>query len=121
MAQVPADYRRLPGSERRPAEGTKLLGPADPAEEFSVTVRVRRRPGAPPLPDHEHWMATPPGRRTFITHDEFSTKYGAAQEDLDAVANFARRHGITVKETGVGEPHGGPVRHRRADDAGIRR
>ena len=101
MAQVPADYRRLPGSERRPAEGTKLLGPADPAEEFSVTVRVRRRPGAPPLPDHEHWMATPPGRRTFITHDEFSTKYGAAQEDLDAVANFARRHGITVKETGV--------------------
>src|ERR1039457_3573072 len=84
MAQVPADYRRLPGSERRPAEGTKLLGPA-----------------APPLPDHEHWMATPPGRRTFITHDEFSTKYGAAQEDLDAVANFARRHGITVQETGV--------------------
>ncbi|HKD06654.1 MAG TPA: S53 family peptidase [Bryobacteraceae bacterium] len=102
MAQIPANYRALDGSERRPAEGARLLGPADPNEEFSVTVRVRRRPDAPPRPDHAHWMATPPGKRTFITHDEFCRKYGATQEDLDAVANFAKRMGMTVTEVSAG-------------------
>ena len=101
MAHVPSHYHRLKGNERRPAEGAKHLGPADLGEELSVTVRVRRRPDAPPLPDHEHWMATPPRQRKFITHSEFATKYGAAKEDLDAVASFAHRHGMTVKETSI--------------------
>jgi kumamolisin len=101
MAQIPENYRPLTGSERRPAPGARVLGPADPGEALSVTVRVRRRPDAPPRPDHAHWMATPPRQRKFIPHDEFSRKYGAAKEDLDAVASFARRHGMNVKETSV--------------------
>ncbi|MGA7633188.1 MAG: S53 family peptidase [Terriglobales bacterium] len=99
MARIPDGYRRLEGSERHPAPGTKRLGPADPAEEFSVTVRVRRRKDGPPLPDHAHWMGTPPTKRTFLTHEDFEKKFGAAQEDLDAVASFARGHGMTVKQT----------------------
>jgi hypothetical protein len=101
MASAPPGYTTLEGSERHPAPDAKRLGPADPAEEFSVTVRVRRRPDAPPLPDHAHWIATPPLQRKFITHQEFARKFGAAQEDLDAVAEFARGHGLSVEETSV--------------------
>ena len=99
MSDVPAGYRRLEGSERRPAHGAERLGPADPEEAFSVTVRVRRRRDAPPVPDHAHWMATPPLQRKFVSHDEFASKYGAAQQDLDAVTRFAGRHGLKVDGT----------------------
>ena len=98
---VPPGYVRLEGSERRPPPGARRAGPADPKETFTVTVRVRRRPGAPLAPDHAHWMATPPGRRTFVTHNEFSRTYGAAPTDLEAVAAFARKHGLSVAATSV--------------------
>lgn len=101
MATVPANYRPLEGSLKRAAADARLLGPADAAERLSVTARVRRRPDAPPLPDHAHWMATPPGRRKYLTHEEFANQYGAAQQDLDAVSNFAQRQGLTVEETSL--------------------
>jgi hypothetical protein len=101
MSHVPVGYRRLEGSERRPTHGAEFLGPADPAEMLSVTVRIRRRRDARPLPDHAHWMATPPLKRKFVSHDEFESKYGAAQEDLDAVARFAGLQGLRVDGTSV--------------------
>src|ERR1700733_14081497 len=98
---LPAGYVRLEGSERRPLPGARRIGAANPDETFTVTVRVRRRPGAPPVPDHAHWMSTPPGRRKFITHDEFSRTYGAAPPDLEAVAGFAREQGMQVTATSI--------------------
>lgn len=100
-SEIPPGYVRLEGSERRPVPGSHRTGPANPDETFTVTVRVRRRPGAPPVPDHAHWMATPPGRRRFVTHDEFSRTYGAAPADLEAVAQFAQRQGMTVTATSI--------------------
>jgi kumamolisin len=47
--EVPEGYRRLEGSERRPAAGAKLLGPADANEQVSVTITLRRRPDGPPV------------------------------------------------------------------------
>jgi len=101
MSHVPAGDQKLEGSERRPSHGAELLGPADPTEMLSVTVRVRRRFDAPSLPDHEHWMATPPLQRKFVSHDEFASKYEAAQQDLDAISRFASRHGLRVNGTSV--------------------
>ena len=97
----PANYRRLEGSERRPAPGATLLGPADPNETFSVTISVRRRPDAPPVHDVDYWTKTPPGQRKFLSHEEFAAKYGADQADLDAVAAFARAHGLKVAGTSI--------------------
>ena len=62
---------------------------------------MRRRPDAPPLPSQEYWVRTPPGRRTFLSRKDLAEKYGAAQEDLDRVANFARSQGLTVVEASV--------------------
>jgi hypothetical protein len=63
---VPQGYVQLAGSERRHRAVARRTGHADPEETFTVPVRVRRRPGAPVVPDHAHWMATPPGRRKSI-------------------------------------------------------
>jgi hypothetical protein len=101
MAQIPANYRRLEGSELKPAHEARHLGSADHRELVEVTVCVRQRPGGPPLPDHAHWMATPPGKRKFLSSQEFAARHGAAQEDLDAIARFARIHGLTVVETSL--------------------
>ena len=95
MIPIPRGYRRLEWSEHKPARGTRLVESANPREKVSV-IRLRRRPDAPPLPDHEHWMANPPEQRQFLSRAEFAGRFGA-----DQVANFAKRHGRSVGETHV--------------------
>jgi Pro-kumamolisin, activation domain len=101
MREIPAGYSRLESSARVPAAGARLVGAADPAETLSVTLRVRRRPDAPPLPGPEELAATPQGQRHFLSREEFAASYGAAPADLERVADFARSQGLTVIETNV--------------------
>jgi kumamolisin len=95
---VPKDYHQLENSARRAAPGAERTRPADPAEAITVTLAVRRRPGAPELPGQEHWAATPPGERRYVTPEEFTADYGAAPADLDLVEAFAARSGLEVVE-----------------------
>lgn len=44
MPEVPNNYIRLANSERRPVEGSTLIGPANENELIKVTITVRRRP-----------------------------------------------------------------------------
>jgi kumamolisin len=99
--EIPEGYRRIEGSERQVAPEARLVGSADPNETFSVTIIVRRRPDGPPMPDLHHWSKTPPGQRKFLSQEEFAARHGAAQADLDAVANFAHGHGMTLVEISV--------------------
>jgi kumamolisin len=101
MAQNTDTHRLLTGSELTPAPGARLLGPADPKEIVKVIVCVRRRPDGPPPLDHAYWIATPPGRRKFLSSEEFAAKYGASQTDLDMVVRFARSLGVEVVETSI--------------------
>lgn len=100
--QTPHEYVRLKGSEREAAPGAQFLGPADPNEQLRILITVRRKRGAPPLPDLAYWSATPPGQRKFLTPEEFSATYGADPAELEQVANYARAQGLTVMETNVG-------------------
>ena len=93
---LPQNYIKVGGSERSPRKGATLIGPADPNESVSLSIRVRRRPGSPPIPDMEHWSKTQPGQRKFISREDFASQYGAAQEDLDKVAGFATANGLMV-------------------------
>ena len=45
------DHVILVGSDRPARPDARLTGPADPGEQLTVTVEVRRSPSAPPLPD----------------------------------------------------------------------
>ncbi len=95
---IPANYRRLEGSERHPEPGTRFIGPADPNESLSVTIVLRRRPDGTPMPDLDSFAAMPLDRRQRLTGDEFAAKYGASQDDIDRVTEFAKAQGLNVVE-----------------------
>ena len=96
MASIPENYRRLEGSERHPAPGARFIRRVDPGETLSVTIGVRRRPDAAPLPDQDHWASKRVADREYVAREEFASRHGAAPEDLDRVASFARSKGLTV-------------------------
>jgi hypothetical protein len=93
----PAHYRRLEGSERRVAAGARKIGPADPSEILTVTILVRRRTDAPPLPGETGALH----RLPRLSREDFGKFYGASQADLDLVANFATAQGLNVVETNI--------------------
>jgi kumamolisin len=95
---IPQGYQQLENSVRHVVPGAERIRPADPAEVISLTIAVRRRPGAPAPPSQEYWAETPPGQRRYITDEEFTAEYGAAPADLDLIAAFAGRNGLEVME-----------------------
>jgi hypothetical protein len=111
VTELPPGYESS-RSERRPRPRARLIGPADSNQRSNVTVRVRRRPGAPPLPDHDYWVATPPGKRRFLTAEEFAATCGAAAEEIEPVSGFAHQHSAWGSEPRV-VPSTCPARRRQ--------
>jgi hypothetical protein len=101
MPQIPSNYRALKASERKPRRNAKRIGPVDPNEEFTVSVRVRRRSDAPPLPNPVEVAGTPRGERQYLSREDFAAHYGAAPEDLTRIADFARANGLDVVESSI--------------------
>ena len=92
--EVPNGFRALENSARELAPGAAPVGLTDPNEMMSVSILVRRRTDAPPLPD----LSAPGGR---LSREDFARIHGAAQADLDAVADFARDHGLAIVESSI--------------------
>jgi len=101
MPQIPTNYRALTASQRNPRSGAKRTGSVDPNEVFTVSVRVRRRPDAPALPDPANVAATPQGEKGYLSREDFASEYGASQADLDKVAAFAHSNGLEVVESSI--------------------
>jgi subtilase family serine protease len=101
VPQVPADYRPLKGSERTARSGAKRTAAADPREVLTVSVRVRRRPDAPELPDLAFATPVPPRGRPYLTRQEFADRYGASDDDFAKVKAFADANGLSVVESSV--------------------
>jgi kumamolisin len=99
MAGGPEGYVRLEGSERPALPADTRTGPAPPDDRLIVTVRVHPRPDAPPPPDAAALAAMQSGARPYPTREDFDRQNGAAPEDLEAVADFARTAGLEVAET----------------------
>jgi len=45
------DHVIVAGTERPAPSDARRVGPADASDQFTVSVEVRQRPDAPPLPD----------------------------------------------------------------------
>jgi kumamolisin len=101
VPQIPSGYRPLRGSERTVRHGAKRTGAADPSEIFTVSVRIRRRSDAPPLPDFAALAAVPRGGRRHLSREEFAARYGASEDDLAKIAAFAAANGLSVVESSV--------------------
>jgi kumamolisin len=97
--ELPQGYAKLPGSERRASKDAELLGPADAAETFKVTIVLRRRPDGQPIPSFDYFAKTPLAKRPRLSMDEFAGKYGAHPDELVKVADFAGDAGLQVVET----------------------
>jgi subtilase family serine protease len=96
--ELPGGYKPLSKSRRSPAKGARLVGPADPEEELTISIRVRRSPNAPELfKPGESSSSGRDGRP--LTREEFAGQYGAEQTELERVEAFARSAGLTVMET----------------------
>ncbi|HEV2633729.1 MAG TPA: S53 family peptidase [Actinocrinis sp.] len=80
-------------SFRRPLTEFERLGAADPAEQISVTLYLRRRA---PLP-------APAARgQARLTREELREQYGASPADVDLVLGILASKGITVVEVDPG-------------------
>lgn len=101
MPQNPSNYRSLEASQRKPRAGAHRTGPADPNEVFTVSVRIRRRTDAPPLPNPGDLAATPRGEKQYLSREDFAARYGASQADLDRIAAFAQANGLEIIESSI--------------------
>ena len=85
---TPPSRHPLTSTHRQPPTDSDL-GPADPEEQTSVSIYVR------PRTDQE----APTGR---VSREDWAAIGGADPVDLDAVAAFAREHGLTVTGRDLG-------------------
>jgi kumamolisin len=100
MAQIPSTHRAIHGTERTPVPGARRVGPADPKEVLTVSVRLRRRQDAPAIPGLNDYAGNSPGQNR-VSRAEFAAKFGAAEADLERVADFARSYGLGVVESSI--------------------
>ena len=98
----PNDSRPLLGSERPQIKGSTLLGPVDENETLTVAVIVRQKPGSQEVPGLQHWQDTPPEQRTYLSPEEFYERHGAAQEEIDTVAEYLTGRGLRIVERHAG-------------------
>jgi kumamolisin len=69
------------------------IGPVPADERFEITMVVRGR-AAPEL----HAMQGSLSQRRYLSREEYAAMHGASDDDLDAVAAFARKAGMAVVE-----------------------
>ena len=84
----------LEGSDRAVTHGYTDVGPADPNQRVEVSVLLRRRPDASPLP-----AAHEAAEQGHMSREDFAAKHGAADDDIAAVISFARDNMLDVVST----------------------
>ena len=92
-----SEYSALAGSERKLVPGSGLIGPSDPNEVATVSVRLRsRRPGSE-LEAHATSLGLQsPDVRNYLSAEEYTATYGADPTDVAKLEAFAARHHLSV-------------------------
>jgi len=101
MAHVSRTQRRVEGSARSAVAGARRTRSADPTEIVSVSIRLRRRAGAPPLPSSAELLKQPLGDRKHLSREQFASQYGADPADVALVEAFAHDYGLAVEEVSL--------------------
>ncbi len=99
MAEIPTGYRQLAGSERKARKGAKRVGPADPNERVLISIYLRRRTDAVPLPGQDDFVSTPLGQRGLLSRAELAQRQAASPQDIKVVTDFAETAGLKIVET----------------------
>lgn len=87
----------LPGSRRDLLPHSVPCGAVDMDRIVSLTIRVRSRGRLEDLQQQVQKLAAqPPSQRKYLSRQALAEGYGAADEDLDAVEQFAAEHDLQV-------------------------
>ena len=92
-------YSIVRGSERSPLHDAIAVSPVPKEERFEVTVRVRRKAPLQDSPADGFRMDQIPGKRRYMTREQYSSAHGADPADLAKVEAFAQAHGLVVVQT----------------------
>ncbi len=104
------DYVSLNGSERAPLAGAQTLGAANSEETFRVTLLLRSRAEAEPsvsgkvksTPANSETAAPKASaKRKILTRQEFLDMYGARNEDLEKIEEFAHEYNLAIAEVSL--------------------
>jgi kumamolisin len=90
---------KILGSDRLVHCGARAIGAVPADERFEVTVRVRRRATLKSTKADGCGFDCQPGKRRYLTGQQYLTEYGADKADLAKVEAFARAHKLVVVET----------------------
>ncbi len=85
----------LPGSDRHPMPGAREVGRSDPAECLEVSV-ILRHSARDDLREKVRNLAIGNRTEARIEREDFAQQFGARREDIDAVVQFAKTHGLAV-------------------------
>jgi kumamolisin len=84
----------LKGSERVAVSGSRVVGPANPAERLEVSVLLRRR-GQQAMQARVAGLAT--GKRVaHLSKEDFAREHGADPADIARIRAFATASGLSV-------------------------
>jgi kumamolisin len=92
---------KLPGSERRPMAGAKIVGAVDASQRIEITLQVRRRSGVVLKPMVEGIASQKLADRQYLTRAQLASQYGAGTDDIAKIDAFAHDHGLTVVEASI--------------------
>ena len=95
---VPSSHIRIERSERRPARGARRVRACEPNEKVTVTICLRRNPGAPPLPTQQKPAIAAGKSHGRYSREEYAATYGATQADIHKVSQFAHAYHLTIEE-----------------------
>lgn len=89
----------IPGSDRTPLPGAKVVGAVDPDERIEITLQTRRKKGA----DLDTVVSTIASQgladRKYLSRTELANQAGSDTADIAKIDQFAHDHGLTVVET----------------------
>jgi kumamolisin len=91
----------LPGSDRRPVSGAKVVGKVDPNQRIEITVQLRRRKGANLEKTVQDLAAQKPSDRQYLTRTELANIAGADPNDIPKIDAFAHEQGLSVTEVSI--------------------
>jgi len=88
----------LPGSDRRPLPGAKVVGAVDPEQRIEITLQVRRKPGSNLDAAVNKIASQPLAQREYMTRADLAAQSGADPADIAKIDTFAHDHGLSVTQ-----------------------
>jgi kumamolisin len=88
----------LPGSNRRPLPGAKVVGKVDPKQRIEITLQVRRKTGSNLDATVNKIASQPLAQRQYLTRAELAAQSGADPADIAKIDTFAHANGLSVTQ-----------------------